>query len=122
MKVFNARNIGAALLPLLAAASFSACAAQGDPAASLTARGKKVFDHWCISCHGAGERMPGTASLAVKYGGQVPAALEERGDMTPAFVRHFVREGVMIMPPFRKAEITDADLEALAAYLGSKKN
>jgi len=28
-----------------------------------------------------------------------------------------VRTGVSVMPPFRKTEISDADLEALAAYL-----
>jgi mono/diheme cytochrome c family protein len=29
----------------------------------------------------------------------------------------FVRSGVSVMPPFRKTEISDADLAALAAYL-----
>jgi mono/diheme cytochrome c family protein len=31
-----------------------------------------------------------------------------------------VRTGVSVMPPFRKTEISDADLEALAAYLAPK--
>lgn len=64
--------------------------------------------------------MPGTAALAAKYSGQVPAALEERSDLTPDVVKFFVRHGVSIMPPFRKTEITDAELDALANYLGRK--
>jgi mono/diheme cytochrome c family protein len=43
--------------------------------------------------------------------------LEERTDLTPDTVRHFVRNGVSVMPFFRKTEISDAELEALAAYL-----
>ena len=31
--------------------------------------------------------------------------------------KFFVRKGVSIMPFFRKTEVTDADLDALAAYL-----
>jgi mono/diheme cytochrome c family protein len=83
-------------------------------------RGKQVFDQWCAICHAAAPRMPGTASLAAKYGGNLPAALEERTDMPPAFIEHFVRKGVLIMPAFRKAEITDADLELLVDYLKAK--
>ncbi|OOG15625.1 p-cresol methylhydroxylase [Pseudomonas sp. C9] len=64
--------------------------------------------------------MPGTASLAAKYGGSLPAALEERTDMPPAFIKYFVRNGVLIMPAFRKTEITDADLELLVDYLKAK--
>ena len=35
----------------------------------------------------------------------------------PDFVKVIVRQGVSVMPQFRKTEISDADLEALAAYL-----
>jgi mono/diheme cytochrome c family protein len=38
----------------------------------------------------------------------------------PELTRSFVRTGVSVMPPFRKTEISDADLEALAAYLAPK--
>lgn len=83
-------------------------------------RGKQVFDQWCAICHAAAPRMPGTASLAAKYGGSLPAALEDRADMPPAFIKYFVRNGVLIMPAFRKTEITDADLELLVDYLKAK--
>lgn len=105
----------------LAAMTIWATAAAADNAA-LLARGKQVFDHSCVACHGTGERMAGTASLAVKYSdGSIPAALQERSDMSPDFIRFFVRNGVMIMPAFRKTEITDADLNALTTYLSTPK-
>jgi hypothetical protein len=61
--------------------------------------------------------MPGTAALRAKYAGKVPAPLADRTDLTPASIRFFVRNGVSIMPFFRKTEVSDADLEALIAYL-----
>ena len=61
--------------------------------------------------------MPGTVALEAKYQGALPALLTERRDLTPAFIRHFVRNGVSVMAPFRKTEISDADLEALVLYL-----
>lgn len=95
----------------------AAGAADSTDRQALAKRGKQVFDKSCASCHAPGNRMPGTASLAAKYGGSIPAALEQRKDMTPEFIGYFVRNGVLVMPPFRKAELSDADLAALAAYL-----
>ena len=93
-------------------------AVQGQEA--LVARGEEVFQYWCAACHAAGPRHPGTQALEALYKGAKPAALEERGDLTPELTRAFVRTGVSVMPPFRKTEITDADLDALAAYLAPK--
>jgi (+)-pinoresinol hydroxylase len=78
-------------------------------------RGHKVYDKWCFPCHGTGSGKPGTDSLAAR--GQKPAVLEERTDLTPAMIKTFVRQGVLFMPIFRKTEISDADLDAIAAYL-----
>lgn len=104
--------ITAALLAALAQAGVAAPDEQ-----ALKATGKQVFDKWCAGCHAAAPRMPGTASLAAKYGDTMPAALEERDNLNPALVRYFVRNGILVMPPFRKTEISDAELEALGAYL-----
>ncbi len=79
--------------------------------------GKLVFDRWCEPCHGKGPGRPGTAALEALYRGQKPAALEERTDLVPELTKAFVRTGVSVMPFFRKTEISDAELEALAAYL-----
>lgn len=78
-------------------------------------KGEKVFDYWCATCHGPG--LPGTVALETKYKGAKPGLLAERTDLIPPVTKTFVRKGVSIMPFFRKTEISDADLDALAAYL-----
>lgn len=86
-------------------------------AAPASGTGKQVYQRWCSSCHSSGDRAPGTAALAAKYGAEKPAELEKRTDLDPEIVRYFVRNGVSVMPFFRKTEITDAELDALGAYL-----
>jgi mono/diheme cytochrome c family protein len=68
-------------------------------------------------CHGEGPGKPGTMALQAKYKGVEPALLDKRTDLTPQLVKTDVRNGVSIMPFFRKTEISDADLDAIAAYL-----
>ena len=79
--------------------------------------GKQIYQYWCWNCHGEGVGKPGTQALAAKYKGSKPAILDQRTDLTPAVTKIFVRKGVSIMPFFRKTEISDAQLDALAAYL-----
>jgi (+)-pinoresinol hydroxylase len=93
-------------------------ASAAAPAAEA-ALGESVYKHWCVHCHANGRGNPGTQSLQVKYGGRVPAVLLERTDLTAAAIAVFVRQGVQSMPPFRKTEITDAELTALSAWLAS---
>jgi mono/diheme cytochrome c family protein len=104
-------------------ALLASTAQAADNAANLQ-EGKKVYDYWCLPCHGPGpgnpgqEFLPGTQQLAIKYKGtKISPLLEERTDMVPEFVKLMVRQGVSIMPQFRKVEISDAQLDALAAYL-----
>jgi mono/diheme cytochrome c family protein len=83
--------------------------------------GREVYRKWCAPCHAPGpEHHPGTEALAAKYRGEKPGALEDRDDLTVEFTKQMVRQGVSIMPFFRKTEISDADLDALAAYLARK--
>ena len=79
--------------------------------------GRDAYQYSCAICHGRGPGNPGTVALQAKYGGKSPALLEDRTDLTAATVRFFVRRGVSIMPFFRKTEVSDADLDAIAAYL-----
>jgi mono/diheme cytochrome c family protein len=88
--------------------------------AALAADGKAVYEKWCAPCHAAGPGHPGTTALAALYKGSKPPALEERTDLTPPVVKQFVRKGVSVMPFFRKTEISDAELDALATYLSRK--
>ena len=92
-------------------------ASGGAAQAQDAARGEEVFQNWCAPCHAPGPRHPGTQALDALYKGAKPAALQERTDLLPELTRAFVRTGVSVMPPFRKTEISDADLAALAAYL-----
>lgn len=97
-----------------------ACSAALVQAPAVVAQeidGKAVFDKWCAPCHGDGPGKPGTAALQALYGGQKPALLEQRTDLVPEITKAIVRSGVTIMPFFRKTEISDAELEALAKYL-----
>jgi hypothetical protein len=63
----------------------------------------------------------GTFRLRQRYQDTKPATLEDRVDLTPDFVRTMVRQGMPIMPPLRKTEVTDAELDALIAYLTHRK-
>lgn len=114
--------VGALTVPL---AMRSGAVAQPAPAstpvkgdARLIA-GKQIYDKWCATCHSSAPSNPGTIALAAKYEGEMPAVLEERTDLTPEVVELFVRSGISIMAPFRKTEITDAQLADLSAWLSA---
>jgi mono/diheme cytochrome c family protein len=98
---------------LLAIAALAAPRVGAAPAPD----GKAVFEKWCAPCHGDGPGKPGTAALQALYKGAKPALLEQRADLAPDVTKTFVRNGVSIMPFFRKTEISDAELDALARYL-----
>lgn len=96
---------------------------QQNDATKQQAAGQFVYERNCISCHGPGrgnlgnDYRPGTDALRVKYNGTLPAVLSERRDLTPAFIEHFVRNGISVMPFFRKTEIGDEELQQLIGYL-----
>lgn len=118
--------IGAAVAAI--AATRSAVAQQEGPAPkSIWAtetpkstgepRGYVQYQDYCAVCHGAGVGKPGTIALKEKYKGKEPELLAERTDLTPQLIKTYVRNGISVMPFFRKTEISDADLDAIAAYL-----
>ena len=100
-----------AIATLLAAAGSSFAA---EAPADL---GKQVYQKWCAPCHAPGDLYPGTLALRAKYRGALPDALEQRTDLTPELVKYFVRNGITIMPFFRKTEISDVELDAMAQFL-----
>jgi mono/diheme cytochrome c family protein len=115
------RSLTSALrLPLIAGVlvALTSIAQAAEPAAKAPApSGQAVYEHWCAPCHAPGPGHPGTQSLQIKYGGKAPAVLLERKDLSPQAVATFVRQGVLLMAPFRKTEVSDAELAALSAYV-----
>jgi len=83
--------------------------------------GRLTYEKWCAPCHAPGPDHPGTQALDALYKGSKPGALIQRTDLTPPIVKQFVRKGVSVMPFFRKTEISDAELEALAVFLARQK-
>jgi mono/diheme cytochrome c family protein len=81
------------------------------------AAGRAVYTKWCAPCHDPGVSHPGTHALTVKYQGVKPGVLLEWKDLSVNTVKVFVRHGISVMPQFRKTEISDQELDALAAYL-----
>lgn len=80
-------------------------------------KGYVQYENYCSACHGEGVGKPGTLALQAKYKGALPALLDKRTDLTPALIKTYVRNGFSVMPLFRKTEISDADLDAIIAYL-----
>jgi (+)-pinoresinol hydroxylase len=108
-----------AMLCLCAVTTLATAAHAAEPAGPKEAAvsGQLVYERWCAPCHAPGPGHPGTQSLQFKYKGKTPAVLLERTDLSAQVVAAFVRQGVLLMPPFRKTEISDAELRALSAFV-----
>ena len=83
--------------------------------------GEEIFNMHCLSCHAAGPGHPGTMRLELRLG-KDKSVLTERDDLHPEYIKTIVRQGILLMPPFRPSEITDSELLALATYLAPVKN
>ncbi len=96
--------------------------------AEAVARGNAKFQHSCEPCHGRGvgddgrQMLPGTDALRIKYMGSLPPALEDRTDLTADVIKNYVRQGSWSMPPFRKTELSDAEIVDIAAYLAERSS
>ena len=114
----------ALLVAALGGFTVAAHAAPSPPAAPqsppVRSAGGKIFDKWCSDCH---HTAGGSGSMALQrtYQGRLPAVLEQRTDLLPAYIQVVVRHGMSFMPSFRKTEISDADLALVAAYLAPSK-
>jgi (+)-pinoresinol hydroxylase len=96
--------------------------------AEAVARGKAKFQHSCEPCHGKGvgddgrTMLPGTDALRLKYQGALPAALEDRTDLSADLIKNYVRMGSWSMPPFRKTELSDQEIADIAAYFAESSS
>lgn len=102
------------LMALWALLCLSGSAWAAGPLTPIQAKGKQAYDHICIYCHSPG--VWGTNRLARRMDKE-HAVLENRTDLTAAGIRAVVRMGIGSMPPLRRTELSDADVDAIAAYL-----
>jgi (+)-pinoresinol hydroxylase len=88
-------------------------------AAVAPPNGKKIYDLNCLPCHAEGPGHPGTMRLAIRLG-EDKSVLTQRDDLSADYIKIIVRQGFMLMPPFRPTEISDSEMDALAEYLVAK--
>jgi mono/diheme cytochrome c family protein len=87
--------------------------AQEPPLSANQEQGRKLFQSTCLYCHG--EKVWGTFTLARRRADE--GLLEKRTDLNAPFLKNVVRNGMGSMPAYRRTELTDADVDAIAAYL-----
>jgi len=82
------------------------------------ANGEKVYDLWCGICHEGGPQdgYGGSQVLALTRG-ESQARIKDNDTLSPTYIEAVVRKGLGMMPPFRKTEISDDELNDLIAYL-----
>ena len=101
------------VLAMSIVATSHALAAEPGLSADQT-KGRALFNESCSFCHG--ERGHATTLLAKRLGPD-NAVLEKRTDLSIELIRHVVRHGINSMPWYRRAELSDRDLDSIAAYL-----
>ena len=99
---------------ITAALAASAQDAEPSPAQTAPRTGPEIFADKCIFCHDA--RGWGTRSLARRIP-EGQAELLQRVELPPILVQYAVRRGAGSMPQFTPTEISDAELDVLAAWL-----
>jgi len=81
--------------------------------------GQEVFNRQCAQCHAPGLEHPGTRQLTLTRG-KDKGVLTERDDLVEEYVRYVVRNGMQAMPGFYPSDLTEAQLDALAAFLAGR--
>ena len=80
--------------------------------------GERMFQRRCGVCHLEGGM--GTMVLARRLPPD-QAKLQDRPGLQPAFVVATVRDGMGAMPRMTRVDVTDAELNAIAAYLSRSR-
>jgi mono/diheme cytochrome c family protein len=82
--------------------------------------GKVLFEAHCGYCHLAGGMGTNLVTKQQMMMGRTPdqGLLANRTDLTADYVRAVVRNGKGAMPVQTRVDITDAELDAVAHYLG----
>ena len=93
------------------------------PAGDRLAGGKDgaaLFSNLCGACHLAGGMGTNLLTKQRMMLGEPPekGLLANRTDLTQTYVKIVVRHGKLAMPSLTRVEVTDAELDAIAKYLG----
>jgi mono/diheme cytochrome c family protein len=85
--------------------------------------GETLFSNRCGACHLAGGMGTNLLTKQMMLAKRPPTdgLLANRQDLTPDYVKSVVRMGKNAMPRLSKVDITDAELDSVAAYLGKAK-
>lgn len=85
--------------------------------------GAALFSNRCGTCHLAGGMGTNLLTKQRIAAGEPPESgmLANRTDLTADYVKTVVRNGKVAMPPLSRVEVTDAELNSIAAYLGKGK-
>lgn len=110
----------AAILSALAAVPGALPMHAAIAAESAAPDGAALYAWHCLPCHAAGAQYPGTLALQVKYQGSLPAVLTERRDLGADAVRIVLRQGINVMPYYRRTELSDAEVAAIAGFLARR--
>jgi len=100
---------------LLATIALPACA-QDDWISLEKTSGSGLFQEKCGMCHRAGGM--GTGILGRRLAPE-QALLENRNDLQGPYIKTVVRNGFGVMFPLSRGEVSDAQLDMIAAYLAS---
>jgi mono/diheme cytochrome c family protein len=85
------------------------------PASAANAvNGQELFRTRCGMCHQTNGMGVG---LLARRADVSKGLLEARDDLQPAVIKTLVRQGIGNMPRIARGEVTDSELEAIAAYL-----
>lgn len=103
-----------ALLPALALVALAAPAVLAEDTAAAPAAGAALFTEKCGLCHLAGGFGTRVLQRRVPEG---QALLQDREALPAAYTVAVVRRGIGSMPQIRAAELSDAQLAAIATYL-----
>jgi len=105
------------LLGLAGSAAALAQVAPHKPAVPGTPLdGKGLFQEKCGMCHGPTGMGTGLLKRRVQ-----PAMLEQRTDLAADYVVAAARTGIGNMPAIPRGEVSDPQLNAIAAYLAAGK-
>lgn len=81
--------------------------------------GEKLYSHHCGYCHLPGGMGTNLLTKQRMMAGEPPenGLLTNRKDLTADYIKSVVRMGKVAMPRQTRVDITDAELDAVAAYL-----